>query len=95
MAVARREVVLQVQRSYLDLEAAQKTLPALAATVTASKANLDQAQARFRAGLGTIIELTDAEALLINAQLGLAVGQFNVARAAAQLARSLGTAQTP
>lgn len=95
VAVARREVVLQVQRSYLDLEAAQKTLPALAATVTASKANLDQAQARFRAGLGTIIELTDAEALLINAQLGLAVGQFNVARAAAQLARSLGTAQTP
>jgi outer membrane protein TolC len=93
--VARRGVVLQVERSYVDLVAAQKTLPGLLATVTASRANLDQAQARFKAGLGTIIDVTDAENLLVNAELNLAVGQFNVARAAAQLARSLGTAPTP
>lgn len=93
--IARREIVLTVQRSYLDLVAAQKTLPGLLARVAASKANLDQAEARFRAGLGNIVELTDAEALLVTSQLELAVGQFNVARAAAQLARSLGTAQKP
>ena len=38
-------------------------------------------------------DLTDAEGLLVNSQLELAVGQFNVARAAAQLARSLGSAK--
>lgn len=93
--VTRREIVLTVQRSYLDLRAAQKTLPGLMARVVASKANLDQAEARFRAGLGNIVELTDAEALLVTSELELAVGQFIVARAAAQLARSLGTAQKP
>ncbi len=93
--VTQRDIVLQVQRSYLDLIAAQKTLPGLIAQVTASKANLEQAEARFRAALGTIIDLTDAEALLVNAELELAVGQFNVARAAARLARSLGAAQEP
>jgi outer membrane protein TolC len=89
--VTRRDIVLQVQRSYLDLIAAQKTLPGLLARVTASRANLEQAEARFRAALGDIVDLTDAEALLVNAELELAVGQFNVARAAARLARSLGT----
>jgi outer membrane protein TolC len=93
--VARRGVVLQVQRSYIDLVAAQKTLPGLVATVAAGRANLEQAQARFKAGLGTIIDVTDAETLLVNAELNLAVGQFNVDRTAAQLARSLGAAQTP
>lgn len=93
--VTRREIVLKVQRSYLDLLATQKTLPGLLARVAASKANLEQAEARFRAGLGNIVELTDAEALLVTSQLEQAVGQFNVARAAAQLARSLGTAQKP
>jgi outer membrane protein TolC len=93
--VARREVVLNVQRSYLDLVAAQKSLPGLLATVNAGQANLDQAQARFTAGLGTIIERTDAESLLVSAELNLAVGQFGVARAAAQLARSLGAANPP
>lgn len=93
--VSRREVVLRVQRSYVDVLAAQKTLPGLVAAVTAGRANLDQAQARFKAGLGAIIDVTDAETLLVNAELNLAVGQFNVARAAAQLARSLGAAPTP
>lgn len=95
IAVTRREVILQVQRAYLDLLAAQKTLPGLLAAVVASKANLDQAEARFRAGLGNIVELTEAEALLINSQLEQAVGQFNVARAAARLARALGAAEKP
>lgn len=93
--ITRREVILQAQRAYLDLIAAQKTLPGLLAAVVASKANLDQAEARFRAGLGNIVELTESEALLVNSQLEQAVGQFNVARAAARLARSLGAAERP
>lgn len=93
--VSRREIILQVQRAYLDLIAAQKTLPGLLAAVAASKANLEQAEARFRAGLGNIVELTEAAALLVNSQLEQAVGQFNAARAAARLARFLGAAEKP
>ncbi|HEY2749472.1 MAG TPA: TolC family protein [Polyangia bacterium] len=94
--LARMNVGLAAERGYLDLDAALRVLPGLQATVDAARANQAQADARFKAGLGTIIELADAEALLTNADLELAVGHFNVARARAVLGRvmsqSLGSA---
>jgi outer membrane protein TolC len=87
---ARMNVGLLTERAYLDLDAALKTLPGLQASVDAAKANQAQAEARFKAGLGTVVELADAEALLTNAQLELAVGQFAVARARAVLGRVMG-----
>jgi outer membrane protein TolC len=87
---ARMNVGLLTERSFLDLDAALKALGGLQAAVDAAKANQAQADARFRAGLGTVIELADAEALLTNAQLELAVGQFAVARARAVLGRVMG-----
>ena len=87
LALARRSVGLAAERAYLDLDAALKTLPGLSAAVDAARANQAQADARFKAGLGTIVELADAEALLTNIQLELAVGQFNVARARSSLGR--------
>ncbi len=87
LELARLNVGLAAERGFLDLDAALRTLPGLQATVDAARANQAQADARFKAGLGTIIELADAEALLTNAELGIAVGQFTVARARAQLGR--------
>jgi outer membrane protein TolC len=66
---------------------ALKAVPGLQVAVDAARANQAQAEARFKAGLGNIVELADAEALLTNAQLQLAVGQFTVARARATLGR--------
>jgi outer membrane protein len=88
--LARMNVGLATERAYLDLDAALKALPGLQTTVDAARANQAQAEARFKAGLGNIIELADAEALLTNAQLELAVGQFAVARARAVLGRVMG-----
>ena len=85
--LARMSVGLAAERAYLDLDAALKTLPGLQAAVDAAKANQAQADARFKAGLGTIVELADAEALLTNSQLEFAVGQFTIARARAALGR--------
>jgi outer membrane protein TolC len=87
---ARLSVGLSTERAHLDLGAALQTLPGLQAAVDAAKANQAQADARFRAGLGTIVELADAEALLTHAQLELAVGEFAVARARAALGRVMG-----
>ncbi|MCU1278683.1 MAG: outer rane efflux protein [bacterium] len=87
LELARMSVGLAAERAYLDLDAALATLPGLHAAVDAARANEAQADARFKAGLGTIIELADAEALLTNSQLELAVGQFTVARARAALGR--------
>jgi len=87
LELARMSVGLAAERAYLDLDAALRTLPGLQAAVDAARANQAQADARFKAGLGTIVELADAEALLTNSQLELAVGQFTVARARAALGR--------
>jgi outer membrane protein TolC len=85
--LARMSVGLAAERAYLELDSALRTLPGLQAAVDAARANQAQADARFKAGLGTIVELADAEALLTNGQLELAVGQFTVARARAALGR--------
>jgi outer membrane protein TolC len=56
--------------------------------VDAAKANAAQADARFHAGLGNVVELADAENILTRSELDRAVGIFDVARARARLARA-------
>jgi len=92
---ARIAVNFAAERGYLDYDAAEKTLPGLQATLVAARENDAQAEARFRAGLGTNVELADAEAVLTNAQLELAVGRFNVARTRAELGRAIGETRLP
>jgi outer membrane protein TolC len=95
LELVRRYVSLDTERAWLDLDAAMQAVPRLEQSVAAARANQAQAEARFRAGLGTIIELTDAETLLTRAELELAVGTFDVARARATLGRMMGQASLP
>ena len=44
----------------------------------AARANYDQADARFGAGIGNAVELADAEAVRTDAEIGLALGQFSL-----------------
>ena len=90
LELARVSVGLGAQRSYLELDAAVQALPGLEESVTAARANQAQAEARFKAGLGTVVELADAETLLTRAQLELAVGEFSVARTRAALGHVMG-----
>ena len=83
----REKLRAQIEEATEELGVAQKALPALQRAVDAATANLDQANARFGKGLGTAVELADAEALLTDSQIQLAVGQFQRARARARLAR--------
>lgn len=87
--LARMNVGLFAEKSYLDLDAALAALPRLKLAVDAAVANQKQADARFKAGLGNIIELADAEALLTDSELQYAIGEFNVARARAALGRAM------
>ena len=77
------------QRNYVELDVAGASLPALQRSLDAARANHDQAEARFNGGLATAIELSDAEALLTDAQIQLAIGRFHLSRARARLARVL------
>jgi outer membrane protein len=57
--------------------------------VTAARANYDQADARFRAGIGNAVELADAESVRTEAEIQLALGQFELARARASFGRAI------
>jgi outer membrane protein len=78
-----------VQQTHVALQMAQVALTGLARAAEAARANYAQADARFKAGLGTSLELADAEAVRTDAEIQLAVGQFEFLRARAALARLL------
>jgi outer membrane protein len=85
--VVREAEVAGVRQGYLQVEVARAALVGLQNGVVAARANYDQADARFRAGIGTAVELADAEAIRIEAEIQLALGQFELARARAAFGR--------
>ncbi len=68
LATARLQTHLIVSRAYLTLVGAKQQLPASEAAERAAKVNLDQAEGRYREGVGSIIEVSDAEAQYAAAQ---------------------------
>jgi len=85
--VARQVATTRAEQAYRSFEEATSALDALARAADAAKANHEQAEARFTAGLGTSTELADAETLRIGAEIELAIGHFQVALTRAVLAR--------
>ena len=88
-AVSQQERA-RVQQAYIALEENQTALISLGRAFEAARANYAQAEARFKAGLGTSLELADAETVRTDAEIQLAVGQFEARRARAVLSRLLG-----
>ncbi|MFI5300712.1 MAG: TolC family protein, partial [Polyangiales bacterium] len=100
-AVARKDVlavevdlhrvqqVAAIRRAYYSARIAEETMPALARALEASKENYVQADTRFRGGLATSIEVADAEALLSDAEVQLALGRFELSRTRAVFARTI------
>lgn len=62
------QVILGVQNAYLAMQGAAARLPATSAELASAKENLYQAEGRYRAGVGSIIEVSDAQALLATAE---------------------------
>lgn len=85
--VVREQELAGVRQGYVKVEVARSSLVALQHEVVAARANYDQADARFRAGIGTAVELADAEAVRTDAEIQLALGQFELARARAAFGR--------
>ncbi len=87
--VMRLQEVATVNETYVQVQVARAALVGLQNTVIAAKANYDQADARFRAGIGNAVELADAEAVRTDAEIQLALGQFELARARAAFGRAI------
>jgi outer membrane protein len=79
----------RVRQTYVEVQVARSALVAIHNTVIAARANYEQADARFRAGIGNAVELADAEGVRAEAEIQLALGQFELARARAAFGRAI------
>jgi outer membrane protein len=84
IADLRQRIVLQVKRSFLDWQASLDRIHQAEAALTASRVQLDLAEKRYETGLGSIIELTDAQRRFTEdgAQQVKALAGFSIAKAA-------------
>ncbi|HEY3816262.1 MAG TPA: TolC family protein [Polyangiaceae bacterium] len=87
--VAREQEVARMRQAYVGVGVARSALVALENAVIAAHANYDQADARFRAGIGNAVELADAEAVRTDAEIRRALGEFEVAQARAAFGRAV------
>jgi outer membrane protein TolC len=89
IGLVRQQQVAEIREAYVGVDVARAALPGLQHSVAAARANYDQADARFRAGLGTSVELADAEAVRTDADIQLALGEFELARARSVFGRTI------
>jgi outer membrane protein len=83
----RQQQGAAVQQARLQVQVEQESLAALERAVEAARANYAQAETRFRSGLGTSVELADAEAVRTDSEIQLVLGRFQLARARANFGR--------
>jgi outer membrane protein TolC len=89
LRVVQYQSTTAIQQAFIAVQIARATLPALQSAVDAARANYEQADARFKSGIGNGVELADAEALRTQADIDLALGQFELARARVALGRAI------
>ncbi len=85
-----QQVALEVEQSYLRLAETQERIKATEAAARAAKENLDLANGRYQVGVGSIIEVTDAETLHTDAQTNHIRALYDYKIAEAQLIKAMG-----
>lgn len=79
-----------VETAYLALNEAYERLAPTEAALEASKETLALAEARYQAGAGSIVEVTDAQALFTQAQTNAIQADFDLQVARARLQKAMG-----
>jgi outer membrane protein len=74
----RQDVGLQVRRAYLDYEAAQQQLATARAQQQAAQLAMETTRERYEVGAGTLIELAQSRAALVQAQSQLVSARYNL-----------------
>jgi outer membrane protein TolC len=87
----KQQVALEVEQGYANLGSAQERIKATRAAEQAARENLDLANGRYQVGVGSIIEVTDAQALYTGAEVDYVNSLYNYKIAEAQLLRAVGT----
>src|SRR5215471_15585155 len=86
----RQQVALDVEQAYLRLMELQERIKANESARDAAKENQDLAEGRYQVGVGSIIEITDAQTLYTDAQTTYVQTLYNYKIAEAQFIRAIG-----
>ena len=86
----RQQVALDVESAYLRLVELQERIKANESAANAAKENLDLANGRYQVGVGSIIEVTDAQTLYTDAATTYIRALYEYKIADAQLVRAIG-----
>jgi TolC family type I secretion outer membrane protein len=86
----KQQVALDVEQSYLRVSELSERIKANEAAANAAKENLDLANGRYQVGVGSIIEVTDAQTLYTDAQTTYIRAIYDYKIAEAQFTRAIG-----
>jgi outer membrane protein len=95
VAGIRQQVRVDIEQARLSVRAAKEALSAADEALTNAKEQLRLAEGRYRAGVGSIIELGDAQVALTTAAAQKVQDQYNLSTSRAQLLRALGRPPQP
>jgi outer membrane protein TolC len=84
-----QNILLELRQAYLNLTAAEEQITTSELIVKQADENLDLAEGRYKAGVGTAIETTDAEVSLSNAKTSAVQALYNYNVAQAQLEKAM------
>jgi outer membrane protein len=90
--VVRQNIVKEVEQAYLDLIASRELIRATAKAREAAQENWRLAQGRYKAGVGTIIEVTDAQVQFSQADLKFVQALYDYRVFEARLDKAVGRA---
>ncbi len=85
-----QEVTLDVQQQYSSLEESRERIAATKALVTQSEETLKLAEGRYKQGVGSAVEITDARVGFYNAQTSYIQSLYDYQVAYARLKRAMG-----
>ncbi len=90
--VLRQDISKEVDQSYLDLKSAWDVIRATTKALEAARENFRLAQGRYKVGVGSIIEVTDAQVQLFQADLRNVQALYDYRTAEARLDKAIGVA---
>ncbi len=86
----RNQILLDVRQAYLNLVAAEASISTADLAAKQAKENLDLANGRYVAGVGSTIEVSDAFALYVTAQANLTNALANYKTSQASIEKAMG-----
>ncbi len=87
---ARQNIRLEADQAYLSLKLANEQVGVTVKQVTQAKENFDLATGRYQVGVGSPLEVTDAEVLLANAKANYITALYNYKVAEAKIEKAMG-----